>query len=137
MTPAPGNRAETAFLYTGRISVKILLLLFLTLSAGCDYYLAGRDERFAQLRRADYVKRHPELADDRKELIVDGTLEPGMSENEVVASWGRHYEKERFTKDGFTGGIWKYWPDPPIAPGRCYFLTFVNGKLQSWYEVKH
>ena len=125
------------FLYTACINVKALLLLLLTLGAGCDYYLAGRDERFAALRRARYVRLHPELADDRKELIVDGTLEPGMSEDEVAASWGRHYRKERFKKDGFKGSLWMYWPDPPIAPGRCYFLTFVNGKLQSWYEVKH
>ena len=115
----------------------LALLAFALAGSGCGYYLRDRDAHFAVLRRASYVRRHPELSADRKELIADGSIEAGMSEAEVAASWGRHYEKDRFAKDGVRGSVWKVWPDPPIEPGHCYFLTFVNGRLQSWYEVRH
>ncbi len=97
-------------------------------------YLLNYDERFIykdeldDLRRAWYISNsnlHPQM----QELIAHGKITLGMTQEQVLASWGRPYT---VNKDVYTFGIheqWVYGSDSSRP-----YLYFEDGKLTSWQD---
>ena len=83
--------------------------------------------------RDDYVVAHPELSQQDKEDIKDGSIRPGMTREEVQASWNISDADFQYggTKSCSASGCIE-----TIQHGRTY-LTFIDGKLQSWTDVNY
>jgi hypothetical protein len=84
-----------------------------------------QDEQIANTRRLWYLDRHPELDSDVRKCISEGTIQRGLTTEQVVASWGWPYPIRR------TVGAWgahEQW-----VYGRQY-LYFENRILTSWQD---
>lgn len=83
--------------------------------------------------REDYVVAHPQLSQQDQQDIKNGSIRPGMTKEDVQASWGISDEEFKYegTKSCSTMGCIE-----TLKHGRTY-LTFVDGKLQSWTDVNY
>jgi hypothetical protein len=83
--------------------------------------------------REDYVASHPQLSEQTKADIRGGSIRPGMTREEVQASW--NISDNDFTYGG-TKSCSAMGCIESLKWGRTY-LTFYNGKLQSWTDVNY
>ena len=91
-----------------------------------------RKQETAQ-RRQWYVKRHPDIDQYIREAILEGSIVMGMNKDEVVASWGDPYDKNRTVGSWGVHEQWIYKPHKYLgAP--VYYFYFENGVLKSWQE---
>lgn len=106
------------------------LLIIITYTAGCGY--------LSKSRRMIYIKNHPELSMEQKNLLIKGKLWVGMTPKEARVSLGGPYiiqkdilgEKE----------IWSYmYKDISTTHtdykfNRALKLEFIEGRLANWRE---
>ena len=69
-----------------------------------------------------YIKDHPELSDDMKKNILDETVAIGMTEEQVIASWGKPEDIQVFASEynSYKRWIYKnrpkvYWTDGKVS----------------------
>jgi hypothetical protein len=93
----------------------LLLALALLPGAGCtggkaivDDAWDTRSRRAADNRRTDYVNARPGLAESTREAILAGDVLPGMTRDEVRASWGSPDRESRVVIDGRNLRVWEY-----------------------------
>jgi hypothetical protein len=83
----------------------------------------------AQHRRQDYVDERPAISAEIKTAILEGKILPGMTADDVLASWG---EPERKTVTYARAGITELWtyltPIGQFTSG-VVILTVTNGLL--------
>ena len=109
-----------------RLALVIAMLMVVAVVAGCASQPPSNADMQAQGRRQAYVKAHPELSDHIKQAILHGSVEPGMTEGQVIASLGPP-----------TGGI-----NSASTPGHTHeqwiygtsALLFDNGILSSYQK---
>lgn len=121
----------------------ILLIVMTILLSGCFTSQAERAEQVRaehKRRRNAYVESHPKAHEKMKETILKGLILIGMTEEEVIASWGFPQKSNRSVN---SQGVFKQW---------CYglyrtvgyqkilyvhtYAYFQNGKLVSWQNVE-
>jgi hypothetical protein len=79
-----------------------------------------------QLRRTNYIVAHPGLSSSVQALIENGRVAPGMTEDEVAASWGpppadcSEWQENLMT-------IWDYCHHP----GRTLVIFDQNGRVSN------
>lgn len=80
-------------------------------------------------------------SDEKKAL----ELHAGVTEAEVIASWGLPAKKSSMLKDGKRKGVWIYncqyqTPCPQDCEWYyeipCYYLFFEHGVLTGWHDVR-
>ncbi|MFQ5580768.1 MAG: hypothetical protein ACE5FZ_09150 [Nitrospiria bacterium] len=76
-------------------------------------------------RIEDFLARHPELEEKRKEAIRAGRLEKGMSKEEVVASLGEPEKIKKVLRRSKFDERWDYYR-------KRLFVYFVEDKLGAW-----
>jgi hypothetical protein len=82
-------------------------------------------------RREFYVGKHPEINQRFKELILNGQIAIGMTEEQVLASWGWPWDSNKTVGQW---GIYEQWIYGSISYGSMTFLYFENGSLTSWQD---
>ncbi len=65
-------------------------------------------------RQEKYIQENPELSDEMKKLIRNGTVTVGMSEGEVRASWGDPKTVEIFNSGENSYKRWIYGDGKPV-----------------------
>jgi hypothetical protein len=93
------------------------LILFITILL----FLPGCFFTTPQSRQA-YVNTHPSLSYQKKNDILRGVIRPGMTQEEVKASWGAptHYPHKSITY-GVVEETWRYGPRR---------VCFTNGRVK-------
>ncbi len=109
-----------------KIHCRILTFLFAVaclLPSGC--------ETGPQARRTTYVKKNPTLSRQTRQAILNGKIELGMSEQDVMASWGKpsRIEKKRNDFGGYT--CWVYEKVTQDNKKRAYKIFFEDNKVSS------
>jgi len=104
-------------------------LLFLGLaSAGCatnEYLIKARQ---------DYVDTHPKRSKEIKECILNSKIMRGMTEEEVILSWGDTLDKNKTVTAFGESEQWVYhkWIGEGTDISNRQYLYFENGILDSW-----
>jgi len=85
--------------------------------------------------REDYIAAHPKTSEQTKSDIRGGFIKPGMTKEEVRASWGIPgeeylylYQKSRTCSSWGCTETWEV---------RNTYLTFVNDKLESFTNINY
>ena len=110
------RRLDSYLLPVGKLIVKTICLFILIAAIGCQ-----------QMSRKAYVDTHV-LDDSTKANILAGNISFGMTEEQVLASWGGSWNV--VTSVGQWGEVseWTYGAvGSPIT-----YLYFENGVLTSW-----
>jgi len=101
-----------------KTSLIILLFCFIFISVGCESNAVRRDEASSQ---------HPEWSDYDKQMIAGGMIRPGMTKDQVRASWGKPCGNCTGTKIHDSGvESWEYQT-------QVVFFD-KNGKVTRWVE---
>ncbi len=75
------------------------------------------------LRRVEYVRQEHQLSSRRKNVILSGVVQPGMTAAEVRAAWGEPVEIQH--KDSF-----EFWIYPAEqSENRVTVLRFQDGRM--------
>lgn len=82
-------------------------------------------------RRKKYINDHPRIPIKIKNAILKGEITIGMTDEQVLVSWGRPYEKNRNVSQQ---GIFEQWKFGSISRRSLCYLYFQNGKLVSWQD---
>jgi hypothetical protein len=93
----------------------MIILLMTVLLLACEN---------APTRRENMLSEHPEWDNQTVELIRQGYLAPGMTQEQVKAAWGKPCWSCVGTTKGKWGEAWEY------ATQMVFFD--VNGKLTRW-----
>ena len=122
---------------------RILAIAALALLAGCSLPVQT-DYDIAHERVAAYIARHPDLDPETKAAMRRFELRNGMTMEQVIATWGRPVEVQRFR-----GGQQQYWffgceyPNFCSGPDNSYSspediyqsrALFENGRVVSWRD---
>jgi hypothetical protein len=95
------------------------LLLCCSLFFGGCFDSATRDMQ----RRQSYAQSHPGLAQAIRSAIFNRTIIIGMTQEQVIASWGRPQRIKRYV---YSFGVYEQW----VYGSR--YLNFKNGTLTSY-----
>jgi hypothetical protein len=113
-----------------KIALVLCACLILAACIGCSCVsTVERVNRIPAVNREDYVKLHPEC--DHRNSIVNGEIIPGMSANEVMASWG-FPNVYVVTRTSPTEEWIYYLKDRDSLTMLIYTLTFADDTLQVW-----
>lgn len=84
-----------------------------------------------QARRTNYVKTNPTISREISRAILNGKIELGMNEKDVLASWGEpsRIEKKRNEFGGYT--CWIYEKVTRDNKKRAYKIFFEDNKVSS------
>ncbi len=104
----------------------MLMVMVVAAVAGCVSQPQPNPSKQAQGRRQAYVQAHPDLSDHMKQAILRGSVEPGMTEGEVIASLGPPTGGINTTST--TGHTHEQWIYGTSA------LFFDNGILSSYQK---
>lgn len=95
-------------------------------------------ESFAKSRRISYIKGHPELSSEQKDLLLKGKLWVGMTPSEVrVSLGGPTFIQKDILKEK---EVWSYMYKDQFTTHRKYTfdrvirLEFLEGRLANWRE---
>lgn len=81
--------------------------------------------------REEFVEQHPDLDTTTRNAIVAGSVQIGMTKQQVGASWGYPTSKSLF---GYSSGTSEQWIYGDCLPS-CTILDFnTSGKLTSFYN---
>jgi len=81
--------------------------------------------------RQEMISRNPEWTEEMKTLVKEGKIRIGMTKEQVLASWGKPYNKATF---GSVWGTTEQWTYGTCLYG-CTILDFDNqGKLTNYYQ---
>lgn len=61
-----------------------------------------------------YISEHPEMSADMKKNILEGTIEIGMNEEQVIASWGMPDDIQTFASEYNSYKRWIYKDRPKV-----------------------
>lgn len=106
------------------------LLICVICGTGC--------ETFAKSRRIAYVKKHPDLSSEQKDLLLRGKLWVGMTPEEVCASLGSPSQVQKDILG--EKEVWSYIYRDQFTTHRKYIydriirLEFLEGRLANWRE---
>ena|SRR5579864_696738 len=102
---------------------KALLALSLIFTVtGFLWFGPGVDEQ----RRNDYIAAHPELSSSVRALIQGGQVAPGMTKDQVLASWG----PPPSDCHGWQSNLMTIW-DYCHHPGRTLLMFDKNGRVSN------
>lgn len=95
-------------------------------------------ETLSRSRRLTYIKKHPELSSEQKDLLLKGKLWVGMVPEEVRASLGgpAYVQKDILGEKE----VWSYKYRDQFTTHRRYIfdrvirLEFIEGRLANWRE---
>lgn len=76
------------------------------------------------LYRQEFVRRHPEWADEIKQSILKGSARIGMTKDQARAAWG---EPTKINRTVTQSGVFEQWVYNMV--GKLSFLYFDNNKL--------
>ena len=110
------------------MKVRLIIIIFMVIFMGCITP--------QQQRRTNYLNTHPELKDSIRTLIAAKKIVPGMTMEQVKASWGRP-RKTITSSYGKDSWIYK-WDMGGFCRGCTAqdHLYFIDGKLNSWIKYK-
>jgi len=77
--------------------------------------------------RQEYIRQHPQLSNQIKEVILKKQILIGMSKDDVLATWGEPLHINKTVAQNFTQEQWVY--------GNIY-LYFMDDKLESFQTFK-
>lgn len=96
----------------------IWLIILVFIFSGCG----KKTEVVVISPQEKYVKEHPELSEDTKKNILNETITIGMTEEQVMASWGKPDDIEIFSSEynSYKRWIYKnrpkvYWTDGKVS----------------------
>ncbi len=120
------RRADTQSVVEARKTMKprplLVFLLVLTVLAGC----ASVQEKTARLE-----KQHPEWGESTIQKVAAGQVEPGMTDDMVIAAVGRKGEVNAGPQ--FGEEVWIYYRGVTRGQGASwepvYWIYFKNGKV--------
>ena len=97
------------------VGLVVLVLVFF----GCGKKVEVQQQVSAQEK---YVQAHPDLSDEMKKTILDETVCIGMTEEQVLASWGKPDDIQVFSSEynSYKRWIFKnrpkvYWKDGKVS----------------------
>ena len=88
------------------------------------------DEKIKTLLRQEIVRRYPEWPEDIKRVVLEGNIQIGMTEEQVLASWGL---PSRANRSVGSWGVHKQWIYE-LPHYKCAYLYIENGILTSWQK---
>ncbi len=92
-----------------------------------NFYVLGCVQSQTQEQlRMNYLAQHPHLSEQKKEAISNQAILDGMTQEEVLASWG--YPGRGITKHYYRGLSTETWHY------EFQILNFENGILTGWTE---
>ncbi|MCH8029979.1 MAG: hypothetical protein IH874_08625 [Candidatus Dadabacteria bacterium] len=114
---------ETVFIF-------ILGLFFLFIAIGCVT---------VQNTRENYVNAHTELDSRTKQAILNGKIFVGMTQEQVLASWGRpgEYGIGGINRSVGSLGVHELWIYYDYKHMPWFYLYFDNGTLTSWEKLDY
>lgn len=96
------------------ILLTILVFIFLSCGKKTEVVVISAQEQ--------YVKEHPELSEEMKKNILEETVAIGMTEEQVIASWGKPDDIQIFSSEynSYKRWIYKnrpkvYWTDGKVS----------------------
>lgn len=87
-------------------------------------------EKEKTLLRQEIIGRHPEWPEDIKTTVLEGNIKIGMTEEQVLASWGK---PDRVNRSVGIWGVHEQWIYEVSYYNQIYVYV-ENGKLSSWQE---
>ena len=113
--------------------ISLLLVFALTGCASIFPELAAelRAQKNLPQTRQDYVNAHQELDASIKARILEGNVTLGMTQEQVIASWGKPHDINRSAGEW---GVHEQWVYGRNAKGNITYLYFENGRLTSWQD---
>jgi len=96
-------------------------------------YLNTEEDRI--ILRQELISRHPEWTTEMKTLVEEGKINIGMTEEQVLASWGR---PKKINKNVGTWGVFEQWEYEAPSPSYSviYYVYFENGVVASWQKYE-
>jgi hypothetical protein len=95
-----------------------------------SYLYTEEDQR---LLREEMVARHPEWTNEIKTLIEEGKIKIGMSQQELLSSWGN---PDKVTKNVGSWGVFEQWSygDVRYPYNVTYYVYLQNSIITSWQK---
>lgn len=106
-----------------------IVLLFLIFLHGCSFICDYKDpywivEKQRSQERAEYVAEQNNLSPEKKNMLLSGIVEIGMTKKEVFLCWGEPTEKHE------SGNIWIYGG----GIGAANIFYFKDDILVKWEQ---
>lgn len=121
-----------------------ILLIFLLFLAGCaapnDYYKTqAKIKEQKIMRREKAIIANPAWPEDIKSLVLKGQIRPGMTGDQIVASWGYPIDTKKTVSTGTVSEQWFYgtkiYQYGSFIPKYTHCLFLINNKLISYTEL--
>lgn len=94
------------------------------------YLYTEEDQR---VLREEMVARHPDWTSEMKVLVEEGKMKIGMSQEQLLSSWGN---PDKINKNVGEWGVFEQWSygDVRYPYDVTYYLYMENGTLISWQK---
>jgi len=97
-------------------------------------YLNTEGDRL--ILRRELIKRYPKWTRAMKEVVEEGQIKIGMSEKQVLSSWGT---PEKINKNVGAWGVLEQWiyEGHISSYGTSYYVYVENGIVTSWQKEEY
>jgi hypothetical protein len=95
-----------------------------------SYLYTEEDQR---VLREEMIRRHPEWTKEMQNLVEEGKIKIGMSQQQLLSSWGN---PNNVNKNVGNWGVFEQWSygDVRYPYNVAYYIYLENGVIASWQK---